>query len=213
MKTEKDSINKKTAEVRRKKMNSKIRVVIASGNRTLGELAEKELKSSQSITVEALVSTGKELIERVSRGDIDAVLTEFVLPDTDGNLMIGRIKELQLKRQPVYFFIDAFCCRELDEAAAGIKYFTVKPAELASLASKVEKYALPYSGEVPKKVSIAAGVRLRTETDDILHRIGVPEYMKGYLFLKEAAEETEKSLMPANHVCSLSPQLVEVCSN
>lgn len=194
-------------------MNSKISVVIALGSRTLGKLAEEQLKASESVTVEALVSTGEELIERVSRGDIDAVLTEFVLPDTDGNLMIRRIKELKLKRHPVYFFIDAFCCRELDEAAAGIRYFKVKPAELASLASKVEKYALPYSGEVLKEVCTAAGVGLRTETDDILHRLGVPEYMKGYLFLKEALEETEKSLMPVNHICSLSPQLVGVCSD
>lgn len=186
----KDNKYLKTPESEMSEMdNSKIRAIIADNDSKFRDELKSRLEQSGKIAVQDCVSAGRELIEKVKEGNIDVVLTEFILPDIDGIYAIKQIKDLPLKKQPVYFLITAFCSTETaaEASAAGINYFMAKPVNLDAVADRVEnciKHDIP--GKQGFGMSINPDVDLELRVTDMIHEIGVPAHIKGYQYLRES---------------------------
>lgn len=180
-------------------MNDLIRVAIADNDSKFRNQLRSRLEQSEKVTVVKSVSTGRELIESVRSGNIDVVLTEFVLPDIDGIFAVRQMKTLPIQNQPVYFFITAFCSNEViaEASSAGVNYFMLKPVNMDDVVSRIE--GIREYHRIPEAIgcdtsSVDSDLDLEMRVTDIIHEIGVPAHIKGYQYLRESIIMTVRDI-------------------
>ncbi|WP_079708549.1 sporulation transcription factor Spo0A [Paraliobacillus ryukyuensis] len=173
-------------------MVEKIKVCLVDDNRELVELMEDYFETESDIEVVGTAYNGKESLEIIEEKEPDVIILDIIMPHMDGLAVLGKIKQMELKKKPNVIMLTAFGQEEVTKNAVnlGASYFILKPFDLDNLADQIRQvYGMPVSDSRPlKQKSTKENEKFDLETSitHIIHEIGVPAHIKGYMYLREA---------------------------
>ncbi|MCD5323504.1 MULTISPECIES: sporulation transcription factor Spo0A [Pontibacillus] len=171
----------------------KIKVCLADDNRELLNMLEDYFDEQTDIEVIGTAYNGQECLEMLEDMDPDVLILDIIMPHVDGLAVLRRMKELDKQKLPNVIMLTAFGQEETTKKAVdlGASYFILKPFDLDNLRDHIRQvYGLAPNFESSsrsmrerkpeKKLNLDASIT------NIIHEIGVPAHIKGYMYLREA---------------------------
>lgn len=139
--------------------------------------------------------SGRDVLKYLASNQCDVLLLDVFMPEMDGLEVISEINNNKMYNRPKRIItFTAFCTDSLMSKASklGADYFVVKPLDLNSLKKIVDNM---FEDEVYDGISYnlkprKQEVSLDEEITSILHEIGVPAHIKGYMYIREAINMT-----------------------
>lgn len=110
----------------------------------------------------------------------------------DGIAVLNEIKKMDLNKKPHIIMLTAFGQEEVMKKAVdlGASYFILKPFDIQNLADQilqVQGSSIPRVSNVNKtNTENRKKQDLEANITNIIHEIGVPAHIKGYMYLREA---------------------------
>lgn len=206
---------------------NKIRLLIVDCDVENSGICGKELES-EFIEVVGIATNGQDCIEIMKTKEVDAVLTELVLPLGDGYAIMEAVKsgEGLIKKPKVFVMSKLMGEVYINKAMSlGALYYFFKPCNYAYVGSVIRAAMdnAPFGeSEKKKRAHISHGIEANGIVDNRIHScidekiakifisVGIPAHIKGYQFLRTAIKLVlEKSEMINNITKQLYPGVAE----
>lgn len=176
------------------------KVIVADDNKDLICLVSEFFKLQANMEVSKICTGGKELLSYLEHESADILLLDIFMPDMDGVNVLEEINNNpKYKRPDKIVIITAFNNEALmaKTSRLGADYFIIKPIDLSNLQKTLNQLMKEDSkGDTfsLKESKREREIDLDTEITDILHEIGVPAHIKGYLYLRESITMVYKNV-------------------
>jgi len=174
---------------------SKIKVLLADDNREFIELLKDYINSQGDMEVMGVAFNGNEVFKIFeTEGIPDVLILDIIMPHLDGLAVLEHIRSINSKDQPKVIMLTAFGQEEVTKKAVelGASYYILKPFDMEVLANRIRQvansnhtYTLKTVMKVPSQAA-PKGKSLDQNITAIIHEIGVPAHIKGYMYLREA---------------------------
>ncbi|MFT8871105.1 MAG: sporulation transcription factor Spo0A [Sporolactobacillus sp.] len=179
----------------------KIKVGLTDDNQELLTMVCDYLNSTEDIEVVATARNGQECIEMLKDAVPDVLLLDIIMPHLDGLGVLERLRSDSRLAQLKIIMLTAFGQENVMKKAAdmGAAYFILKPFDMDNLADQIrlvtgkKEAASVYShnAAVRREVEqsspkVLTAHALNASITNIIHEIGVPAHIKGYMYLREA---------------------------
>lgn len=168
-------------------MTTKSKVLISDDSKEFGFLCSGALKSYGFETIVA-PKDGEKVIEMIRSFSPDVVLLDVFMPHLDAIGVIGQVREMELKRQPVFMAMSSFDNPKLEKELLenGASYYFLKPFDSRIVAERIAQIVRRSESSVLIPSRSPSRTELELIVTDIIHQIGVPAHIKGYHYLREA---------------------------
>lgn len=167
-----------------------ISVCLVDDNQELVTLMEDYFEGQEDIEVIGTASNGKDCLEMLGELEPDILILDIIMPHIDGIAVLNHLRTMDLKKHPQVIMLTAFGQEEVMKKAVeyGASYFILKPFDLDHLADQIRtiKGNPGYKTKVPKPKKENKAHDLEANITNIIHEIGVPAHIKGYMYLREA---------------------------
>ncbi|WP_205665612.1 sporulation transcription factor Spo0A [Anoxybacter fermentans] len=173
-------------------MEKDITIVLVDDNKEFCELVREYLDQQENMQVVGVAYNGVEGLKLIEEHQPDVVILDIIMPHLDG---IGVLEELNRKnmiQNQKIIMLTAFGHEEVTQRVVelGANYYIMKPFDLEKLVERIDQLMNPvkittnFSGAAITLKKKDVSVRIT----EIMHQIGVPAHIKGYLYLREAIE-------------------------
>jgi two-component system response regulator (stage 0 sporulation protein A) len=173
-----------------------IKVLIADDNREFCDLLREAVRREEGLEVVGVVHHGMELLEFISTNPTDVIILDIIMPHLDGIGVLERLGQWEGPR-PKVIVLTAFGQEVMTQKALelGADYYILKPFNLEVLAARIrqlagaaaaERKSAPPAAASGSRVQLMPIRHLDVEVTNIIHEIGIPAHIKGYLYLREA---------------------------
>lgn len=161
-----------------------IRILVADDNREFCELVGQYIQNQPDFKLVGTALNGRQVLELVQQEMPDVILLDIIMPHLDGLGVLEQINQLVLDRRPRVILLTAFGQESIAQRVVdlGADYYILKPFDFGVLAKRIRQIA---SAE-PRRSTPSEPRNLDVEVTGVLHEIGVPAHIKGYLYLREA---------------------------
>lgn len=186
--------------------DSKISVLIADDNKEFCSILNDYLLNQRDIVVTGIAKDGREALEQIVEKKPDLVILDIIMPHLDGLGVLEKLNTMNLEKTPRIIILSAVGQDKITQQAItlGADYYTVKPFDMEVFtkriremfnsapapAKRVNTGRVTFSTQTPIFSSLTqetkSPVDLETEITNIIHEIGVPAHIKGYMYLREA---------------------------
>ncbi|WCN38944.1 sporulation transcription factor Spo0A [Aneurinibacillus uraniidurans] len=172
----------------------KIQVILADDNREFTELLQEYLDAQEDIEVAGVAFNGNEVLNLMNHTIPDVLILDIVMPHLDGLAVLEQIRNMKLPVMPKIIMLTAFGQEEITKKAVelGVSYYILKPFDMEVLVNRLRQ-VVGVSAVVTSSVHTlrppslpSKGKTLDQNITNIIHEIGVPAHIKGYLYLREA---------------------------
>lgn len=168
----------------------RISVCLVDDNRELIALMEEYFDEQDDIEVIGTASNGRECIDMLDVLEPDILILDIIMPHIDGIAVLNEMKEMELTKRPQVIMLTAFGQEEVMKKAVefGASYFILKPFDLDHLADQVRTISSNgmFKTKPMKSKRVNKKQNLEASITNIIHEIGVPAHIKGYMYLREA---------------------------
>ncbi|PLS15317.1 sporulation transcription factor Spo0A [Bacillus sp. M6-12] len=174
---------------------TKIKVCVVDDNRELVGLLGEYISSQDDMEVVGVAHNGQDCLTLLENVNPDILLLDIIMPHLDGLAVLEKLRESQKASMPNVIMLTAFGQEDLTKKAVdlGASYFILKPFDMENLTSHIRQV----SGKTSTFTKKASSFSFRSTPDNkpknldasitsIIHEIGVPAHIKGYLYLREA---------------------------
>jgi two-component system, response regulator, stage 0 sporulation protein A len=173
---------------------NKIRVVLADDNREFTELLKDYINNQGDMEVIAVAFNGNEVFRIFeTEGIPDVLILDIIMPHLDGLAVLEHIRSIEVGKQPKVIMLTAFGQEEVTKKAVelGASYYILKPFDMDVLANRIRQVAGSSTSYTIKPMMKPQSAMPKVRTLDqnitsIIHEIGVPAHIKGYMYLREA---------------------------
>lgn len=171
---------------------SKISVCFVDDNRELIQLMEDFFGEQEEIEIVGTALNGRDCIPLIEEKNPDVLVLDIIMPHMDGIAVLNEIKKMDLNKKPHIIMLTAFGQEEVMKKAVdlGASYFILKPFDIQNLADQilqVQGSSVPRVSNVNKtNTENRKKQDLEANITNIIHEIGVPAHIKGYMYLREA---------------------------
>lgn len=170
---------------------NKISLCLVDDNRELIQLMEDFFKDQEDIEVIGTAYNGRDCIKMLEDLEPDVLILDIIMPHIDGLAVLTSLRETERDKHPNVIMLTAFGQEEVMKKAVdlGAAYFILKPFDLEDLAGQIRRIEGQSTNTLP---SINQNNRRRVRPDlesditNIIHEIGVPAHIKGYMYLRVA---------------------------
>ncbi|WP_062356014.1 sporulation transcription factor Spo0A [Bacillus kwashiorkori] len=175
----------------------KIKVCIVDDNKELISLLEDYINGQEDMEVIGKAYNGQECLKLLETVEPDVVLLDIIMPHLDGLAVLEKLQEKSYF--PNIIMLTAFGQEDVTKKAVdlGASYFMLKPFDMNHLTNQIrnvtgKKSKLPIkqtnNNENINKTEepVHKPKNLDASITSIIHEIGVPAHIKGYLYLREA---------------------------
>ncbi len=170
------------------------KIIIADDNKELLDMVSEFLKIQPDVQVVKTFSRGKDLLAHLETESADFLLLDIFMPELDGVTILTELKNNPKYHRPTkIIMLTAFNTESimLKASSLGADYFIVKPVDLANLyktiqSLKSETTAIGTSINLKNTEKPKEDKNLDSEITELLHEIGVPAHIKGYMYLRES---------------------------
>lgn len=166
-------------------------MVVVDDNLEITELISGYFKNKRR-KVKYTFSRGEDVLEYLKSNKVDLLILDIFMPGLDGIGVLEKLQNTMVYNKPKHIImLTAFNNDRLMRKASelGADYFILKPLDLNRLSEIVD--SIPTSETETKVINLAAFKEEETysvsrEITKLLHEIGVPAHIKGYLYLRES---------------------------
>ncbi|GEN45269.1 sporulation transcription factor Spo0A [Alkalibacillus haloalkaliphilus] len=169
----------------------KIKLGIADDNRELVSMLEDHFSEEEEMEVVGTAYNGNDCLTMVQEQQPDILILDIIMPHIDGLAVLEKLRNASLDKTPKVIMLTAFGHESVTKKAVelGATYYMLKPFDLDMLKDQVlniagSKQVSPlkhgFGESKPPKVNLDANIT------SIIHEVGVPAHIKGYLYLREA---------------------------
>lgn len=178
--------------------NGKIKIVIADDNKEFSSILSEYLRGQNDFEVVGIAKDGLEAVKAVTTYEPDVLVLDIIMPHLDGLGVLERINSMNNANLPKVIVLSAVGQDKITQRAInlGAEYYVVKPFDMDVFSKRIRQLFSSGSsiGEfrrgtfmVPESHhSFSDSNTLEAEITNIIHEIGVPAHIKGYLYLREA---------------------------
>jgi two-component system, response regulator, stage 0 sporulation protein A len=177
-------------------MVQKVKVCLADDNRELISLLREYLSSQDDMEVIGVAYNGQECLSVLENKNPDVLVLDIIMPHLDGLAVLEKIRSSDDLPQPNVIMLTAFGQEDVTKKAVdlGASYFILKPFDMDNLASQIRQICGSEKTTVQRASgnnrssfqSINKPRNLDASITSIIHEIGVPAHIKGYMYLREA---------------------------
>lgn len=196
-------------------MVKKIRVGIADDNKEFATILAEYLSTQENIEVVGVANDGNQAIELIKNQSPDLLILDIIMPYLDGIGVLEKINEEQLKK-PKILVLSAVGQEKITQRAIalGADYYILKPFDLAMLSKRISELMEPELNAVSKTVFPVVKAKknydLEAMITEIIHEVGVPAHIKGYMYLRDAISLVISNMEYLNSVTKmLYPKIAE----
>ncbi len=171
-------------------MTDRIRVVVADDNREFCQLVSDTLAQEADMELVGVATNGQEAISAVLDTHPDVLVLDIIMPRLDGIGALEQLNALNVQPRPKIITLTAFGQDAITQRLVelGADYYILKPFDLDVLVQRVRQLATS-SARAPVAVRPrphAPARNLEVDVTEIIHNIGIPAHIKGYLYLRES---------------------------
>lgn len=186
--------------------DSKISVLIADDNKEFCSILNDYLLNQKDIVVIGIAKDGREALELIEEKKPDLVILDIIMPHLDGLGVLERINTMRLEKVPRIIILSAVGQDKITQQAItlGADYYTVKPFDMEVFTKRIREMFNDSSDSgnnntrmntqqytssssiLSNETKSTTPIDLETEITNIIHEIGVPAHIKGYMYLREA---------------------------
>lgn len=181
--------------------NQKINVLIADDNKEFCNILNDYLLNQRDMVVVGVAKDGLEALDMIEAKKPDLVILDIIMPHLDGLGVLEKLMLSESEYKPRVIVLSAVGQERITQRsiALGADYYVVKPFDMDVFVKRIrdmfsntvvtnenKKSVEVYSEPVISKVTENKPVDLETEITSIIHEIGVPAHIKGYMYLREA---------------------------
>ncbi|SFG89221.1 two-component system, response regulator, stage 0 sporulation protein A [Sporolactobacillus nakayamae] len=172
-----------------------IKVCLTDDNKELIMLISEYLKTQDDIEVIGTASNGQDCLEMLKSMTPDVLLLDIIMPHLDGLGVLEQIHANPDLPQPGIIMLTAFGQEDVTKKAVelGASYFILKPFDMTNLANHIRQVAgkkelspVFTTHSIQRPSASDKNHDLNASITDIIHEIGVPAHIKGYMYLREA---------------------------
>ncbi|WP_413379830.1 sporulation transcription factor Spo0A [Alkalihalobacillus sp. 1P02AB] len=182
----------------------KIKVGISDDNRELVHLLNEYISAQDDMEVIGVAYNGQDCLNMIENKQPDVLILDIIMPHLDGLAVLERLTQMNLPRKPNIIMLTAFGQEDVTKKAVdlGASYYVLKPFDIEVLVTNIreigggKKTFLQKSGGSATSILNAnsssssrnekQGFNLDASITSIIHEIGVPAHIKGYMYLREA---------------------------
>ncbi|MCD2345149.1 sporulation transcription factor Spo0A [Clostridium guangxiense] len=189
----------------------KISVLIADDNKEFCNILNDYLLNQSDIFVVGVARDGIEALKLIEEKKPDLVVLDIIMPHLDGLGVLERLNNMKLSNLPRIIILSAVGQDKITQRAItlGADYYVVKPFDMEVFIKRIremfnsvidtannrgmssgftnsEVKHMPSSFANTSEYSSNSPLNLEGEITSIIHEIGVPAHIKGYMYLREA---------------------------
>ncbi|MCB2307552.1 sporulation transcription factor Spo0A [Clostridium estertheticum] len=179
---------------------SKINIIIVDDNKEFCNILNDYLLSQRDIVVIGIANDGVEALKLIQEKEPDLVMLDIIMPHLDGLEVLERLNIMELNKMPCIMVLSAVGQDKITQRALslGADYYVVKPFDIGEFVKRIRqvfndtiysndvKKTLTYVDTNESKINKSEPIDLLTEITNIIHKIGIPTHIKGYMYLREA---------------------------
>jgi two-component system response regulator (stage 0 sporulation protein A) len=163
-----------------------VKVMIADDNRDLCQALARFLEKQEGIEVQGVAHSGEEALEKLlGEGELPEILIlDLIMPRLDGIAVLEKLALLGESR-PRVIVLSALGQEGIVRRALelGADYYMVKPFNLDVLLRRIRELVERRPAEARRAL---ATMNLEARVTEIMHELGIPAHIRGYLYLREA---------------------------
>lgn len=168
-----------------------IKVLLADDNREFADLLRTHLSSQEDIEVVGVAHHGGQVLQFLEKAVPDVMILDIIMPHLDGLGVLEEIQKMNLTPMPKIIMLTAFGQENVTQRAVelGASYYILKPFDMDILTDRIRQMKGHISA-IPKFRSTmnvtGRGNNLDANITNVIHEMGVPAHIKGYMYLREA---------------------------
>ncbi|GAA0177204.1 sporulation transcription factor Spo0A [Clostridium sediminicola] len=182
--------------------SSKINVIIADDNKEFCNILNDYLLNQRDIMVTGIAKDGLEALDLIQEKKPDLIILDIIMPHLDGLGVLEKLSTLNIDPIPRVIVLSAVGQDKITQRALtlGADYYVVKPFDMEVFTKRIRQMfndtisgdnsSIKKSSTIGENVSIHISrnepMNLEQEITNIIHEIGVPAHIKGYMYLREA---------------------------
>ncbi|MGL5347416.1 MAG: sporulation transcription factor Spo0A [Peptostreptococcaceae bacterium] len=181
-------------------VNEKIKIVLADDNKDFCQVLKEYLSNESDIEILGIAKDGIEALDLVKKTQPDLLVLDVIMPHLDGLGVIEKLNGMNLPKMPKIIVLSAVGQDKITQTAInlGADYYIVKPFDFVIFINRIRELVSNRSNHIEQKPRTHADIQMtrsdfvknvgniETEITNIIHEIGVPAHIKGYLYLREA---------------------------
>ena len=180
---------------------NRISVLIADDNKEFCNILNDYLLNQRDIIVTGIAKDGLEALKLIEERKPDLVVLDIIMPHLDGLGVLERLSSMNIDPMPRIIVLSAVGQDKITQTAItlGADYYVVKPFDMDVFTKRIRqmfsntiagadnsKRSLSLMDTQEMKTAKKEPMDLETEITSIIHEIGVPAHIKGYMYLREA---------------------------
>ena len=171
-------------------MNEKIKIVLADDNKDFCQVLKEYLSNESDIEILGIAKDGIEALDLVKKTQPDLLVLDVIMPHLDGLGVIEKLNSMNLPKMPKIIVLSAVGQDKITQSAInlGADYYIVKPFDFVIFINRIRELVTNKTNhiEMTRSDFVRNAGNIETEITNIIHEIGVPAHIKGYLYLREA---------------------------
>lgn len=183
-------------------MNEKVRVYIVDDSLEIIRNMKDAFSKSDAYQVIGSAVNGEQCIRELHGKHIDVLVLDLIMPKKDGISVLSELKRNNIVVDHIICttpFVNEMIVSQVQNYK--IDYILMKPFEITQLIEKLNFIVGFHSKEVVKGNALSVNLNdqerkrmvkleLESEITSLLHEIGIPAHIKGYMYLRTAILET-----------------------
>jgi len=191
-----------------------LKIMLADDNREFVELLNEHINLQEDMKVVDVAYNGNEVLALLNKGLPDVLILDIIMPHMDG---LGVLEYIQsngfLSNYPDFkiIMLTAFGEESIAQKAVelGVVYYILKPFDIDILIQRIRQVVNKSVIKIKNPLDFKKQ-NLNASITNLIHEVGVPAHIKGYLYLREAITMVYKELDLLGSVTkALYPKIAE----
>ncbi|MGM0436728.1 MAG: sporulation transcription factor Spo0A [Bacillota bacterium] len=172
-------------------MSEQVEVLLVDDNREFCNLLKDYIENVDEFEVVGLAHNGNEGLEKIEELEPDVLILDLIMPHLDGIGVMEEMNEMSFSKNIKTIVLTAFGQEDITKRVVelGADYYIMKPFDLEKLVDRIKQMMNNNLDETDDFImSGENNQKIEVRITEILHKLGVPAHIKGYLYLREAIE-------------------------
>ena len=174
-------------------------IVIVDDNREFCQLLRDYLMEKENFNVIGVAHNGAEGLEMLKEEEPEVLILDLIMPHLDGIGVMEEMNKLDMTHKIKTVVLTGFGQEDVTKRVVelGANYYIMKPFDLDKLVERINQM-IGTSSDSKDNFIVSNNsdneVDLDVRITEIMHKLGVPAHIKGYLYLREAIELVIKNI-------------------
>ncbi|MEW6308206.1 MAG: sporulation transcription factor Spo0A [Bacillota bacterium] len=166
-------------------MAERVKVLVADDNREFCELLKEYIATQPDMELTGTACNGLEVLDAVVKCPPQVIILDIIMPHLDGIGVLEKLNTMGMNARPKVIMLTAFGQEGITQRVVelGADYYVLKPFNLEVLIQRVRQLANNKSNRPVPQIRSRS---LDAEVTNVIHEIGIPAHIKGYMYLREA---------------------------